>query len=218
MKVFHFVNEEYGLDDIRKRRLKVATLPELNDPFELFGVRLADKALRQAFRAMKSQLGRNRGLLCFSRDWHNPVQWSHYADKHTGLCLGFEIPDEHLASVSYSRRRLVVETESLRDPKQLDIETAKQFLFTKYSHWRYENEVRCFVTLEDRDPQTNLYFIDFSDKLRLATVIVGAESRVTREVLQLALGDLAPTVEALKARLAFKTFRVVRQRDPNHWV
>lgn len=218
MRVFHFVNEQFGLEDISKRQLKIATLPELNDPFELFGARLADEALRRAFRAMKDQLALNRGLLCFSRDWHNPVQWSHYAARHTGLCLGFDIPDEHLGQVSYSRKRLVIEAESFRDPKQLDLETAKRFLFTKYSHWRYENEVRCFVRLEDRDSESGLYFTDFSDKLRLAMVIVGAQSGVTRQILLDTLGDFVPTVETFKARLAFRTFRVVRQRDPTRWV
>ncbi len=218
MRVFHFVNEEFGLEDLRKRRLKIATLHELNDPFELFGVSLADESLRRAFRAMKDQLASNRGLLCFSRDWHNPVQWSHYAAKHTGLCLGFDIPDEHLGTVTYSRRRLLVETESFRNPSELHPDIVKRFLFTKYTHWRYENEVRCFVTLEDRDPEKNLYFADFSDKLSLAMVIVGAESNVTREILQNALGDLAPSVETFKARLAFKSFKVVRQRNSRLWV
>lgn len=50
MRVYHFVNAEFGLDDIRRRRLKIATLNDLNDPFELFGVHLGDefrKALLQ---------------------------------------------------------------------------------------------------------------------------------------------------------------------------
>jgi hypothetical protein len=34
MRVYHFINEEYGLDDLRRRRLKIATILELNDPFE----------------------------------------------------------------------------------------------------------------------------------------------------------------------------------------
>lgn len=217
MRVFHFVNAEFGLEDLRMRRLKVATLHELNDPFELFGVSLADESLRRAFTAMKDQLALNRGLLCFSRDWHNPVQWSHYAAKHSGMCLGFDIPDEHLAPITYSRKRLVVETESFRNPHQLDSDVAGRFLLTKYSHWRYENEVRCFVTLEEKDPQKGLYFAQFSEKLRLATVIVGAASTITRSELKEALGDLGSEVEAFKARLAFKTFRVVRQRNSKLW-
>jgi hypothetical protein len=217
VRVYHFVNEQFGLEDIRRRRLKIATLNELNDPFELFGVNLKDEALRQAFRAMKHQLASKRGLLCFSRNWHNPVQWGHYAGKHTGLCLGFDIPDEHLGRVSYARKRLVVEAQRFHDPRQVDVETATRFLFSKYSHWRYEDEVRCFVTVEDRDPTTGLYFAEFSETLRLTTVIVGALSGVSRTTLQNALGDLASTVETFKARLAFQTFRVVRQRKPDLW-
>ncbi len=218
MRVFHFVNEEYGLENLRRRRLKIATLDELNDPFELFGVSLADEALRHAFHVMKQQLSVNCGLLCFSRDWHNPVQWSHYAAKHTGLCLGFDISDDLLGSVTYSRKRLVVEAESLKNPQQLTPETMTRFLFTKYSHWRYENEVRCFVTLEDMDPKKNMYFAEFSDRLHLAVVVVGAQSTATRGVIRNALGELAPYVEVFKARLAFRTFRVVRQRNQKLWV
>ncbi|MEZ5454373.1 MAG: hypothetical protein R3E93_16350, partial [Thiothrix sp.] len=68
MRVYHFVNKEYGLENICKRRLKIATLNELNDPFELFGVELSDAAIRYAFRAMKSELTKDRGMLCFSRN------------------------------------------------------------------------------------------------------------------------------------------------------
>lgn len=49
------------------------------------------------------------------------------------------------------------------------------------------------------------------------TVVVGALSSATRETLRNALGDLASTVETFKARLAFKTFRVVRQRKAELW-
>ena len=217
MRVFHFLNEQYGLDNLHRRRLKIATLNELNDPFELFGVNLANEALRHAFRVMKNDLALKRGLLCFSRSWHNPVLWSHYAGRHTGICLGFDVPDHLLGPVSYSRKRLVVEAEAFTVPNQLAPEILIRFFFTKYSHWRYEDEIRSFVTLEDKDPETKLYFTDFADNLRLAMVIVGAQSSITRATLQAALGDLAPFVETFKARLAFKTFRVIRQRKAALW-
>jgi Protein of unknown function (DUF2971) len=217
MRVFHFVNKKYGLEDIQRRRLKIATLPELNDPFELFGINLSNPELRCAFRATKEELSINRGILCFSKSWHNPVQWSHYAEKHTGLCLGFDVPDEHLAPVNYSGRRLAVAAQTLLNPSEIDAATAKKFLFTKFAHWRYENEVRCFLSLDERDEDSGLYFAEFSDRLALKQVIVGAESNASREVLNKVLGDLAGHVEVIKARLAFASFSVVRQKNDSLW-
>lgn len=217
MRVFHFLNERWGLDDLRKRRLKISLLPELNDPFEFLAVTSSNPAIRNAFRVMKAEYSKIKGLLCFSRDWHNPVLWSHYADKHRGVCLGFDVPDEAVDRVPYSRKRLPANIEKLASPRRLNIKEATALLFTKYSHWRYENEVRGFVTLEDCDPQTHLYYTGFSDRLRLTDVIVGAESEITRAAIGDALGSLAPTVAARKARLAFGSFRVVRQKNERLW-
>jgi hypothetical protein len=217
MRVYHFINAVHGLDNLRKRRLKVATLDELNDPFELVGVNVGNESLRRAFHIMKKEWSQDRGLLCFSRDWRNPVLWSHYADKHRGLRLAFDVAEEHLGPVNYSRKRLVVDIESFRNSSHLSPDIVTKLLFTKYSHWRYENEVRRFVAIEDRDPDTGLYFFSFSEDLRLAGVIVGAESSITRRDLGDALGELQNLVEVFKARLAFRTFRVVRQRNTKLW-
>ena len=218
MKVYHFVNKEYGLENIQKRRLKIATFNELNDPFELFGVEFSDPEIRSAFSVMKNELSQNRGLLCFSKGWHNPVQWSHYADKHQGLCLGFEVPDIHLGEVNYSRKRLIADIEKLKNPRQFPVSVVQNFLFTKYHHWKYENEVRSFVTLKDIDEEKQLYFAEFSNQLKLKEVIVGATSDVTREELSESLGDLENQIMTFKARLSFKTFRVVKQRKNKLWV
>jgi hypothetical protein len=167
---------------------------------------------------MKDDLSANHGLLCFSRNWNNPIQWSHYAAIHRGLCLGFDVPHEDLDRVRYSRKRLIVETEQQLVLEQFDLETVTRFLFTKYAHWRYEEEVRCFVTLENRDPEKNMFFANFSDRLKLAQVIVGAESTLTRPALSDALGALAPDVEVIKARLSFKSFRVLPLRNQGLWI
>ncbi|MDG4475044.1 DUF2971 domain-containing protein [Thiovibrio frasassiensis] len=218
MRVYHFVNEEHEIGNLRRKRLKIANLTELNDPFELFGVEMSNNQVRRAFEKMKRELSENRGILCFSEDWSNPVVWSHYANHHKGLCLGFEVPDECLGQVHYSRKRLVADLEKLSNPSSLALDEARKFLFTKYSHWRYEKEHRSFVTLEDKDPETGLYFVDFSDRLRLESVIVGARSTASRADIRSALGELATGVEVFKARLAFKKFKVVRQRKQQLWV
>jgi hypothetical protein len=217
MRVYHFVNAKYGLENIRRRRLKIATINELNDPFELFGVDLSEPSLRDAFKVMKNELSKKRGLLCFSRSWHNPVQWSHYADTHKGICLGFDVPDKNLCNVHYSRKRILADVDAFKKPEQIDINVAKKFLFTKYEHWKYEMEVRSFVTLEEIDELKQLYFAEFSDKIKLKEVIVGAQSEITRQEVSEALGNLESSVIARKVRLAFKSFKVVHQKNENLW-
>ena len=107
MRVYHFINKEYGLEDLRERRLKIARIAELNDPFEFAAVNLSDPRLRQAWELMKQDMAERYGILCFSATWDGPVLWAHYADNHRGFCLGFDVPnDEYLTKVAYIERRI----------------------------------------------------------------------------------------------------------------
>jgi hypothetical protein len=216
-RVYHFINLEHGLSNLSHRRLKIAELMELNDPFEFFGANLSEPNLRRAFSEMKKKMAQNSGIICFSRNWQNPVQWSHYADKHHGLCLGFDIPKSRLGAVNYSPERFRIDVNKLANIQSISPETATALLFTKYSHWRYEQEMRTFVTLEEVDPETGLYFADFSDSLQLREVIVGALSFATEHQILDALGELQYSVDVWKARLAFGSFRVVRQQNKKLW-
>jgi hypothetical protein len=41
MKVYHFRSAEFGIKSLRERRLKIARIMELNDPFEFLAVDLS---------------------------------------------------------------------------------------------------------------------------------------------------------------------------------
>lgn len=217
MRLYHFVSSVYGLEDIAKRRLKVATIGDLNDPFELLAWAYPTSGGRKALRSTKAQISSMFGLLCFSRNWHNPVQWSHYAERHRGLCLGFDVPDEIAVPVQYRAKRLVPDEQHILS---IDADLSGEVLAslsTKYSHWRYENEVRIHTSLTDRDEETGLFFQSFGPDLVLREVIVGSESRLTRADIQRALGDLSSNVDVFRGRLAFKSFRVVRLKRADLW-
>lgn len=219
MRLYHFVNKTHGIEDIAKRRLKVATLHDLNDPFELRGVSLADRNERRAFEMFRDEFAKRYGMLCFSLNWKNPVQWSHYGDRHTGLCLGFDVPDSIVMTVIYRAKLYqqdVVDLLKSGDLKRAD-EAMLDLLRTKYSHWRYEREARLLISLEEADPISGLFFSDFGTQLALREVIVGHLSVVSRSEMANALGDLCDQVQVRKARLAFKSFRVVRQRNERLW-
>ena len=215
MRVYHFTTAEYGLENIRLRRLKIATLVDINDPFEL-AVCCDDTQRRIALRRTRMEWGERFGMLCFSRSWRNPVQWSHYADKHRGFCLGFDVPNDMLAPVLYADEPPALDWDAINEGGSRGEAEMLRWSCTKYTHWAYEDELRVFSSLTDRSGK-DLYFSDFGEHLRLREIIVGALSAVTRQELAKALSK-PNGVDMFKARLAFGNYRVVRQRDASHWV
>jgi hypothetical protein len=213
MRVYHFLSESNGLDDLRRRRLKIATIEAANDPFELSSVALDTPARKKAWGDFKMQMTLRFGFLCFSRDWHNPVQWSHYADRHRGLCLGFDIPDALAMPVKYRKTRYKA---ALLD--HFDDALAKMILTTKYKHWEYEQEVRIFADLDERDPDSGMYFKEFDEEMVLREVIVGHRAMLTRKDVASALGSLASGVKAFRATLALHSYSMVEQRNDEMWV
>jgi hypothetical protein len=105
MRVYHILPAKYAIEDLERRRLKIARLDDLNDPFELMSCELPTPAHREAFQHYKASVARRYGALCFSRAWKNPVLWSHYGDKHKGICLGFDVPDEAIRPIIYTATR-----------------------------------------------------------------------------------------------------------------
>ena len=210
MKLYHFRDSKYGLMAIKERRLKIARIMELNDPFEFFGINLKDRNLRNAMISTKQQLSESKGIICFSTDWQNPVQWSHYADNHRGLCLEFEVDKTLVSEVHYSNHRL-------QAPNKIDETFMKKILTTKFIHWVYEKEYRAFLQLDHEDQEDALYFKGFDDHLKLSKVIVGNSSSITRKKVADALGENEGEVEVFKARAAFTSFKVVKNMNETLW-
>ena len=217
MRVYHFVNEKFGLENILRRRLKIARINELNDPFEFLATEASNATVRRAFLAVKVQQAISTGILCFSEAWTNPVQWSHYANHHQGICMGFDVPDNQLKAVSYVRERLLLDWPKMQSDPAFGEEFMSQVISTKFEHWSYEQEMRSFVRLDPATEENGLFFMDFSPDIRLSEIIVGHCSPITRNQLKDVLGNLASEVRCLKARLAFKTFEVTEQKLGSIW-
>lgn len=214
MRLYHFNRADYGLENVRLRRLKIATLPDINDPFEL-AVCCRDQARRRALRETRLDWARKFGMLCFSSDWHNPVQWSHYAEKHRGMCLGFDVPDDLLVQVRYAKMPPQLDWNAIESGGELGRAEMMRWSSTKFEHWAYEDERRVFLALEEADDDGR-YFADFRDQLVLREVVVGPESKVSHADVQHALNGLG-NVEVWKTRLAFRGYKVVRQYDKTMW-
>lgn len=209
MIVYHLSKAKWAVDNITRKRLKIAEIHDLNDPFELAAPDLETKKQRNEFRGWRREMAKRFGVLCFSRNWENPVLWSHYADKHKGIALGFEVASGKLMDVIYTSTRLP--RDSIRELIGNNaIKFAEKLLLMKYTDWAYEDEVRIFADLNEKDPDTEKYYVPFSAELELREIIVGPLCDIRAHEIQKIIDDLTLKVTLTKARLAFKSFRVIK--------
>ncbi len=212
-RVYNLSPPQYALSNIALRRLKIARFDQLNDPFELLAVDLVDPNLRAGIRAKKEQIDSHEGLICFSRKWHNPLLWSHYADCHRGIALGFDVPPELLTKVRYiaGMEKLKVNDEATA---QSEIDSFLHRLrYTKFRDWEYEDEVRQFFELKSLSRQSHLYFVPFSKHLVLREVILGVRCDLPVESVRDLVSDFPEKVHVSKARIAYSKFGVTEDKS-----
>lgn len=218
IRVYHFCNEKYGLENIEKSRLKVATIMDLNDPFEMMCFSSRDSEQRKNILHFKRKVAEQFGMLCFSRTYVSPVQWGHYGDKHKGLCLGFDVDADRILKVEYRSGRAQFDpTAYMRLSPEKRFEVMSRQLRTKHSEWAYEKEERQVFLLSSAAIDKDYYFKPFSDVGTLSEVIVGCNSTLTRADIDSALGAGSSGVEKFKVRTAFQTYKIVRNRDEELW-
>lgn len=218
-RVYHFLPAEWAIDDLRKRRLKISTFSDLNDPFEFLNCEFSDKGFQEAFDEIK-EIYKKDGLICFSNNWSNPLLWSHYADKHKGICLGFDVSNKSesdMVEVRYidNKKALCDEFELVvsRSPRNEEEEERimKKLLVSKFRGWDYEDEVRIHCELGEKDSDGN-YFGDFSNDIALKQVIIGVRCDNTAEDIKKYIEGYNG-IEIIKARLVFETFKVVENKE-----
>ena len=212
MRVYYLSSAPFALSNLSLRRLKISRFGDLNDPFELLAANLENSEHRKAFATMKHQLNETKGLICFSRTWSNPLLWGHYADKHTGIALGFDVPDHLLSEVLYTSQRVRIDVDSKTKRPNLNEALVNRLLRTKFVDWKYENEYRLFVQLDPETKESGLFFHDFSEDLKLMEVILGPRCELPINRIRSLLQTDLPHVKVSKARMAFRTFRVTEDR------
>ena len=145
--------------------------------------------------------------------------WAHYSDKHRGLCLGFEIPQitgdpkDDTDCVKYVQQLLPTPSVSRFDEmtESEHDEFARNAIFTKFAHWIYEREIRIWSCLVNEE--AGLYFVPFGEDMRLAEVIVGQKSSISRAAIVGALGGSADEVNIFRVRAAYNKFEMVEDEQ-----
>lgn len=212
MRLYHFVNATHAINNLSLRRLKVSRFGQLNDPFELLAADLLDPKHRQAFSKFKEQLDKTNGLICFSGSWSNPLLWGHYADKHFGIALGFDVPEDQAAKVSYTSNRATVKFDKAAGKVVDGPNVIDKLIRTKFTDWKYEDEYRIFVSLDPANKEGENYFADFSPDLALQEVILGMRCEIPIERVRQLLGAESDSVKIIRAGMALRSFKLIEDR------
>jgi hypothetical protein len=217
IRAYYLTSAEYAISNIALGRIKVSRFSDLNDPFELLSPNFREKRVRRIIRQFKNEVDKSTGLLCFSSNWTNPVLWSHYGDRHRGLCLGFDLRRTLADPVTYSADRLVADLADDTDGTMLDPVLRKALITTKFAHWSYEEELRRTVSLRAAVPEGNHFFLPFDDDdLVLAEVVLGAHCSLPLSQVRAFVSERFPRVSTYCSRLAFKFFEVVPEENSVH--
>ncbi|MFQ1992274.1 DUF2971 domain-containing protein [Aeromonas veronii] len=175
-----------------KPTIKISNATTLNDPFEkivpedlmrcslkimseslaLRGYNLADKEVLLAINAVNfRKLIRMIGVVSLTETPRNLLMWSHYANNHKGICVGYKSdfldhhkPREHQllpteftpVKVNYDDIRYDKNTENIDSSEAIKIrkEILKRSLLKKSNDWLYEKEYRSIIPLEYNDQIT----------------------------------------------------------------
>lgn len=124
---------------------------------------LYDK-LEIAVDQIHTQLGASIGITCFSETPNNMLMWSHYANKHTGICVEYDFsrifssaPDTLLLPVTYTKKRPLFPIDQVvLGPNGKPVENQKyspdmfadflKVLTVKSDIWSYEHEWRHIIS------------------------------------------------------------------------
>jgi hypothetical protein len=71
MRLHYMTTQQWGPVILGDRRLKVSTIRELNDPFELLGASIGERAMRHAMKILHDHWSRELGIICLTDNWHN---------------------------------------------------------------------------------------------------------------------------------------------------
>jgi hypothetical protein len=235
MRLYHYLSIEHAVDDLVKRRIKISKYTELNDPFELLGTSLSDSPYE---RILETEIKKG-GVVCFSETDSEPLLWSHYAQKHKGCCIGFDVADidglcqtipikkpkqvfvdmSHFAEAAQKAKassdlefgpsRPMVQKRA----NELEAHTNSKML-SKYEGWSYERERRLLIKLIPSQKDGDHYFADFDDILKPIEVLLGARCiREDEEKLRYAVNRYDPPLRIIRTALAKDVFEIIRRDE-----
>ena len=149
------IDENPIMQDIRENKITISNPDRFNDPMDpILNVWIKinkekekDVIQKKFFKVLERALKDVR-MCCLSEVVGNnarfkPLMWSHYGDKHKGICIKYRIDNETIAAHNYGDHVILMKKVPYRENKLMsDYITLENALSAKASCWSYENEYR----------------------------------------------------------------------------
>jgi len=160
--------------------------------------------------SMNRRLSEAIGILCLSERPDSVLMWSHYADQHSGLAVGFDTDTDFFAKrhheppqigelrkVTYSATRPTVVVPYTDESPDVDI------FFTKNCEWTYEREWRMLRFLKDAhsQPKPAIYLFPIPPK-SIREVIFGSRAPELEDE------SLKPTLQIIQTNPVLQDIRI----------
>lgn len=114
-------------------------------------------------------------LSCFSKKRDKVLMWSHYADKHNGICVGFKFPYDHPEKFVLCNAKYLKKIEPL-DGNVSFFEASLHWITSKSKLWCYEDEVRAIFKTSSME---NLELLNF-DRTYINEILFGCNVSIVR--------------------------------------
>ena len=214
--LYKYMSAKHLIENLQKNWIKVTTDKDVNDPFEFAPFSYEGDIQKETLKRCRDKLVANNGIISFVKKWDHPLMWSHYADNHRGVCLGYEVLKwGNIDDVIYSDGNMLLPAVFENNDQQLPMQY-QDLMLTKSSEWRYEEEVRHVVSLKEccqKDVADRpFYFYKTQTKYRLSEITLGMNCNKNLKKYPKALSKLNGTVEIFEAKKHDMMFWVDRTK------
>jgi hypothetical protein len=195
---YHYTKFETAIDNIlMNNTLQFSNPITFNDPFDcnekLLKINYNEKILvdtignspvklsRQDRRELKRRFNNPKTfrdilkterkkykIACFSRFYDDVLMWSHYAAKHSGICIGFNFPHKYDDNFVMCPVKYVAELKPIDGMTDV-LRVIMYWLTTKSIRWDYEKEIRAITKCK----MTNNYELIKFDPIYIKEIIFG---------------------------------------------
>ena len=204
----------HGLDVVRNLRLKVTPLDRFNDPFECcpwfdYGGIPADDQIPSFIE----EVSRSYGLICFTREGSNILMWSHYANGHKGILIGFDpkhsfFQQHDWVDADYQTERTRFHPDLISTPAGKH-KFAEALVSRKFNCWGYEKEFRILKRLQECVPDGEHRFLGIPKELILSVTFGLRCPLKKREEILVAMRDNGLRPQLQQARRHNKDFALI---------